>query len=165
MFESGIFTPARPVSGLATVVRISSAGCIGQKEGATRAHKNVFREVMLDVGRHQRTKGKREVTTLGSDKTVGSLWQMGEYTSVDICSKEELWAGRAQEAATTSLEEEMQGKEHKVTKVEERIWDMKPDGMVMDRGAKACKAVAFQTRRERCGDGEGKGRFRARMRA
>ena len=43
---------------LATVVHISSAGCRashrGQKEVAALAHKNTFREVMLDVARHQR---------------------------------------------------------------------------------------------------------------
>ena len=41
--------------------------------------------------------------------------------------------------AKTRLEEEMRGKEHKVVmKVEERISDKRPEGMVVDRGAKAC---------------------------
>ena len=40
--------------------------------------------------------------------------------------------------AKTRLEEEVQGWEHKVMKVEERIWDKGPEGMVADRGAKAC---------------------------
>ena len=91
---------------------------------------------MLDVVRHHRTEGEREVTTLGSNMTLRSLWQRGEYT--DICSKEELWAGVAEEEAKTRLEEVVQGEEHKVTKVEERVWDKRPDGRVMDRGAKAC---------------------------
>ena len=45
---------------LATVVHISSAGCRashrGQKEVAALAHKDMFREVMLDAARHQRGK-------------------------------------------------------------------------------------------------------------
>jgi hypothetical protein len=54
---------------------------------------------MLDVARHHRTEGEREVTTLGSDMTLRSLWQREKYT--DICSKEELWAGVAEEEAKT----------------------------------------------------------------
>ena len=69
-------------------VHISSAGCREHTEVATLAHTNVFREVMLDVARHQRTQGEREFTTLGSDKTLRSLRQTGEYTN--ICSMEEL---------------------------------------------------------------------------
>ena len=67
---------------LATVVHIPSAGCRGNTEVATRAHKNVFCEMVLDVGRHQRLQGEREFTTLGSDKTLGSRWQRGEYTPI-----------------------------------------------------------------------------------
>ena len=43
----------------------------------------------------------------------------------------------------------MQGDEHKVMKVEERLWDERPEGMVMDRGAKACWVVEFKRVRER----------------
>ena len=39
--------------------------------------------------------------------------------------------------AKTRLEEEVRGKEHKVVKLEERIWDKRPEGMVVDRGGKA----------------------------
>ena len=47
------------------------------------------------------------LTTLGWDKTLRSLWQRGEYT--DICSKEELWAG----VAETAFQEEVKGEENK----------------------------------------------------
>ena len=40
----------------ATVVHISSAGCRGQKEVAALARKDMFREVMLNMARHQRGK-------------------------------------------------------------------------------------------------------------
>ena len=53
---------------LATVVHISSAGCRGHKEVATRAHKHICRELILDLARHQRTKGKKEFARLGSEK-------------------------------------------------------------------------------------------------
>ena len=36
------------------------------------------------------------------------------------------------------MEEEVQVEERKVMKVEERIWDKRPEGTVVDRGAKAC---------------------------
>ena len=45
--------------------------------------------------------------TLGSEKTLSSLWQMKKYTS--ICSKEELWAVVVEEEAKTPLEQEVHG--------------------------------------------------------
>ena len=93
---------------LATVVHISSARCRGHKEVATLAHKNVCRELMLDVALHQKTKGDRKFTTLGLDKTLRSVWQVGDYT--DIHSKEELWAGVAEEEAKTPLKEDVEGR-------------------------------------------------------
>ena len=39
----------------------------------------------------------------------------------DICTKEKLRAAVAEEEAKTPLEEEVQGEEHKVMKVEERL--------------------------------------------
>ena len=47
-------------------------------------------------------------------------------------------AGVAEKEAKTRLEQEVQGGEHTVTKLEERFWDKRPDGIVMDRGVKAC---------------------------
>jgi hypothetical protein len=72
---------------------------------------------MLVVARHQRTKDERTFATLGSDQTLRSLWQRGEYP--EICSKKELWAGVAKVEvakveAKTRLEEAVQGEEHKV---------------------------------------------------
>ena len=58
-------------------------------EVVTLAHNNSFRDLIFDVTRHQRATSDREFTTLGSEKTLGSLWQMEEFAS--ICSREELW--------------------------------------------------------------------------
>ena len=41
----------------------------------------------VGCGRHATTKGDKEFSMLGWDKTLRSLRQRGEYT--DICSKEE----------------------------------------------------------------------------
>ena len=78
-----------------------SGEVVGQGRGHSRIHRNVCREVMLDVARHQRTNGDRDFTTLCSDKTLGPVCQRGEYS--DVCSKEELWAAEAEEEAKTPL--------------------------------------------------------------
>ena len=65
-----------------TVGRISSAGCKGQKEVVALAHNNVFRDVMFDIARHQKKTSAKDFTTLGTEKTLGSLWERKEYSNV-----------------------------------------------------------------------------------
>ena len=72
-----------------TVGHISSAGFKGQKEVVTLAHINVFRDLMFDIARHQKETSVKFFTTLGTEKTLGSLWEREEY--INMCSKEDLW--------------------------------------------------------------------------
>ena len=119
-----------------TVQHISSAGCQEQSDVVTLAHNNSFRDLMLDVTRHQKATSDRELTTLGSEKTLDSLWQMEEFANV--CSREELWAAVADEEAKIPLETETQGEEHKAAEHWLRFWDKRPDGMVIDKKEKVC---------------------------
>ena len=84
--------------------------CPGQKEVVTLAHKNVFRDLMFDIARHQKKTCVKDFTTLGTEKTLGSLWEREEY--INMCSKEDLWKAVAAEEAKTPLEVGMQGAEH-----------------------------------------------------
>ena len=70
---------------------------------------------MFDVTRHQRATSDREFTTLRSEKTLDSLWQMEEFAS--ICSREELWKAVADEEAKTPQETGTQGEEHKAAEL------------------------------------------------
>ena len=51
----------------------------------------------------------------------------------------------------------MQWEEHKVIKVAERLWDKRPDGMMIDRGTRACSVVELKRRRDRQGDRQKQG--------
>ena len=62
-----------------TVEHISSAGCKGQTEVVTLAHNNVFRDLMFDIARHQKKKSDKDFTTLGTKKSLSSLWEREEY--------------------------------------------------------------------------------------
>ena len=104
-----------------TIKHISSAGCKGQAEVVTLAHNNSFRDLIFDVTRHQRATSDREFTILGSEKTLGSLWQMEEFAN--ICSREESWEAVADEEAKTPLETGTQGEEHKAAELWRRFWD------------------------------------------
>jgi len=114
-----------------TVGHISSAGCKGQKEVVTLAHNNVFRDLMFDIARHQKKTSVKDFTTLGTEKTLGSLWEREEY--INMCSKEDLWKAVTAEGANTPLEGDMQGAEHdEEEELKRRFWDKRPDGMVLD---------------------------------
>ena len=58
-----------------TVGHISSAGCKEQKEVVTLAHNNVSRDLMFDIARHRKKTSAKDFTTLGTEKTLGSLWE------------------------------------------------------------------------------------------
>ena len=104
-----------------TVGHISSVGCKGQKEVVTLAHNNVFRDLMFDIARHQKKTSVKDFTTLGTEKTLGSLWEREEY--INMCSKEDLWEAVAAEEAKTPLEMGMQGAEHdEEEELKRRFW-------------------------------------------
>ena len=102
-----------------TVGHIFSAGCKGQKEVVTLAHNNVFRDLMFDIARHQKKTNARDFTTLGTEKTLGSLWEREEYSN--MCSKEDLWAAVAVDEAKTPLETEVRGAVHREEELETEI--------------------------------------------
>ena len=143
-----------------TVGHISSAGCKGQKEVVTLAHNNVFRDLMFDIARHQKKTSVKDFTTLGTEKTLGSLWEREEY--INMCSKEDLWEAVAEEEAKTPLEGEMQGAEHdEEEELKRRFWDKRPDGMVLDKKDKTCYVIEFKRAFERYGGAQEKARQKA----
>jgi len=143
-----------------TVGHISSAGCKGQKEVVTLAHNNVFRDLMFDIARHQKKTSVKDFTTLGTEKTLGSLWEREEY--INMCSKEDLWEAVAEEEAKTPLEGEMQGAEHdEEEELKRRFWDKRPDGMVLDKKDKTCYVIEFKRAFERYGGAQEKTRQKA----
>ena len=83
--------------------------------------------------------------TLGSEKTLDSLWQMEEFAR--ICSREQSWEAVADEEANTPLETEMQGEEHKAAELWRRFWDKRPDGMVIDKNEKFSYVLEFKRAR------------------
>ena len=85
-----------------TVGHISSAGCKGQKEVVRLAHINVCRDLISDIARHQKMTSVKELTTLGTEKTLGSLRQMEEHRN--MCSKEDLLVAVAEDEAKTPRE-------------------------------------------------------------
>ena len=144
-----------------TIQHISSAGCKGQEEVVTGAHKTSFRDLTFDATRHQRATSDRELTTLGSDKTLDSLWQIEEFAS--ICSREELWESVADEEAEAPLETGTQGEEHKAAELWRRFWDKRPDGMVIDKKDKVCYILEFKRVMERYGGGQEKTKRKAEL--
>ena len=144
-----------------TIEHISSAGCKGQAEVVTLAHNNSFRDLMLDVTRHQKATSDREFTTLGSEKTLDSLWQMEEFAN--ICSREELWAAVTDGEAKTPLETETRGEEHKAAELWRRFWDKRPDGMVIDKKEKVCYILEFKRVMERYGGEQEKTKRKAEL--
>ena len=85
-----------------TVGHISSAGCKGQKEFVRLAHINVCRDLISDIARHQKMTSVKELTILGTEKTLGSLRQMEEHSN--MCSKEDLLVAVAEDEAKTPRE-------------------------------------------------------------
>ena len=142
-----------------TVGRISSPECKGQKEVLTLAHNTVFRDLMFDIARHQKRSSVKEFTTLGTEKTLGSLWEREEYSS--MCSKGDLWAAVADDEAKTPQEMEVRGEDHRKEELEWRFWDKRPDGMVFDKEAKVCYVLEFKRVLERHGGAQEKARQRA----
>ena len=127
---------------------ISSVGCKGQREVVTLAHNNVFRDLIFDVARHQKKTSVKDFTTLGTEKTLGSLWEREAY--INMCSREVLWEAVAAEEAKTPLEVEMQGVEHDVEEeLKRRFWDKRPDGMVLDKEDKICYIIEVKRAFER----------------
>ena len=102
-----------------------SAGCKGQKEVVTLAHNGVFRDLMFDIARHQKKTSAKDFATLGTEKTLDSLWEREEYSN--MCSKEGLWAAVAEDEAKTPREMEVRGAEHREEELERRFWDKRPD--------------------------------------
>ena len=145
-----------------TVGHISSAGCKGQKEVVTLAHNNVFRDLMFDIARHQKKTSVKDFTTLGTEKTLGSLWEGEEY--INLCSKEDLWADVAEDEAKTPLEMEVQGAVHREEELKRRFWDKRPDGMVFDKEDKVCYVMEFKRAFERYGGAQEKTRQKAERR-
>ena len=88
-----------------TVGHISSPECKGQEEVVTLAHNNVFHDLMFDIARHQKRSSVKEFTTLGKEKTLGSLREREEYSS--MCRKGDLWEAVADDEANTPLEAEV----------------------------------------------------------
>lgn len=78
-----------------TMTHISSSGCRGQKKVVTLAHDNVFRDLMFDVSRHQKKTSVKDFTTVGTEKTLGSLWEREEYISLLKCNVSCLYGGCA----------------------------------------------------------------------
>ena len=68
----------------------------------TLAQNNGFRDLMSDIAGRQKKTSVKVFTTLGPEKTLRSLWQMEDYNN--ICSKEDLWAAAAGDAAKPSLD-------------------------------------------------------------
>ena len=108
-----------------TVGHISSAECKGQKEVVTFAHNTVFRDLIFDIARHQKKTSAKDFTTLGTEKTLGSLWEREEY--INTCSKEDLWAAVAEDEVKTPLEMEVRGAVHREEELEWKFWDKRPD--------------------------------------
>ena len=132
---------------LQTVWHISSAGCKGQMGVVTLAHNNVFRDLMFDIARHQKKKSAKDFMTLGTEKTLGSLWEREGYS--DMCSKGDLWAAVAEDEAKTPLEMEVRGAEHREEELWRRFWGKRSDGMVFDEEEKVCYVLEFKRELER----------------
>ena len=144
-----------------TVEHISSAGCKGQTEVVTLAHNNVFRDLMFDIARHQKKKSDKDFTTLGTEKSLSSLWEREEY--INMCSKEDLWRAVAEDEANTPLESgaKVQAAVHREDELKRRFWDKRPDGMVLDKENKICYVMEFKRAFERYGGAQEKARRKA----
>ena len=144
-----------------TVEHISSAGCKGQTEVVTLAHNNVFRDLMFDIARHQKKKSDKDFTTLGTEKSLSSLWEREEY--INMCSKEDLWRAVAEDEANTPLESGamVQAAVHREDELKRRFWDKRPDGMVLDKENKICYVMEFKRAFERYGGAQEKARRKA----
>ena len=138
---------------------ISSVGCKGQKEVVTLAHNNVFHDLMFDIDRHQKKTSVKGFTTLGAEKTLGSLWEREEY--INMYNKEDLWKAVAAEEAKTLVEVDMQGAEYEEEELKRRFWDNRPDDMVLDKEDKVCYVVDFKWAFERYGGAQEKTRQKA----
>ena len=85
---------------------------------------------MSDIARHRTKTSAKDFTTLGSEKTLGFLWEIEEYSN--MCSKEDLWAAVIEDEAKTTLEMEVRWEEHREEELWRRFWDKRPDGMVLE---------------------------------
>ena len=106
---------------------------------------------MFDIARHQKKTSVKDPTTLGTEKTLGSLWEREEY--INMCSKEDLWAAVAEDKAKTPLEMETEVQEvaHREDELKRRFWDKRSDGMVLDKENKVCYVLEFKRAFERHG--------------
>ena len=71
-----------------TIGHIQSAGCLGQKEVVTAAHKACIRELLQEVNVHGKADRHMKLHTIVTESRLGTLWDQEECTQ--FCSKEGL---------------------------------------------------------------------------
>ena len=78
-----------------TIGHIQSAGCLGQKEVVTAAHKTCIRELLQEVNVHGKADRHMRLLTIETESRLGTLWDQEECNQ--FCSKDELWEAAKEE--------------------------------------------------------------------
>jgi hypothetical protein len=90
-----LWTSDGEVYGQSTIGHIQSAGCLGQKEVVTAAHKACIRELLQEIDVHGKADRHMKLLTVETESRLGTLWDQEQCTQ--LCSKDELWEAAKEE--------------------------------------------------------------------
>ena len=125
-----------------TIGHIQSAGCLAQKEAVTKAHNDCIKSLMEDIEKHGEQGRTMKFVTMEAEQTLRTLWSMSGCEA--ICSKDQLWAAAKEEERSAQSMENAEADQVTDDELQERFWNKRPDGVVLDHEQKICFLIEFK---------------------
>ena len=125
-----------------TIGHIQSAGCLAQTEAVTKAHNDCIKSLMEDIEKHGEQGRTMKFVTTEAEQTLRTLWSTSGCEV--ICSKDQLWAAAKEEERSAQSMENAEADQVTDDELQERFWNKRPDGVVLDYEQKICFLIEFK---------------------
>ena len=80
--------------------------------------------------------------TMEAEQTLRTLWSTSGCEA--ICSKDQLWTAAKEEERSAQLTEDTEADQATDNELQERFWNKRPDGVVLDHEQKICYLIELK---------------------
>ena len=113
-------------------------------EAATKphdTHNDCIKSLMEDIEKHGEQGRTMKFVTTEAEQTLRTLWSTSGCEV--ICSKDQLWAAAKEEERSAQSMENAEADQVTDDELQERFWNKRPDGVVLDHEQKICFLIEF----------------------